>query len=251
MAWPDLSKRIVYRVDDMRNVRVQRDVVYKRDAGTELMMNIYAPTALAEGARAPAVFFVHGGPIPSDFMPPTQWGVFVSYGELAAASGLVAVTFNHRLFALTDYERSQSEVAAAIDYVRHHAAELNVDAGRIALWYFSGGGPLMTPMLRDRPDYVRCILAFYAYLKPAATHVRSKGAGLPIFIARAGLDQPMINETIDLFVQEALAGNAMLDVVNHSAGRHGFDILDDDQRSREIIARAVAFAQAHVRKSDR
>jgi hypothetical protein len=61
----------------------------------------------------------------------------------------------------------------------------------------------------------------------------------------------MINETIDLFVREALAGNAMLDVVNHSAGRHGFDILDDDERSREIIARAVAFAQAHVRKSDR
>jgi dienelactone hydrolase len=70
---------------------------------------------------------------------------------------------------------------------------------------------------------------------------------LPIFIARAGLDQRMINDTIDLFVQEALAGNAMLDVMNHPAGRHGFDMLDDDERSREIIGRAVAFAQAHLR----
>ena len=77
--------------------------------------------------------------------------------------------------------------------------------------------------------------------------LRANGAGLPIFIARAGLDQPMINETIDLFVQEALAGNVVLDVMNHPSGRHGFDILDDDDRSREIIARAVAFAQAHVR----
>jgi len=251
MAGPDLSKRIVYGVDGMRDVRVQRDVAYKRDAGTELLMNIYAPAALPDSAPAPVVFFVHGGPIASDFMPPTQWGVFVSYGELAAASGLVGVTFNHRLFAVTDYERSQSDVAAAIDYVRNHAAELNVDADRIALWYFSGGGPLMTSVLRERPDYVRCVVAFYAYLKPAATHVRSMAAGLPFFIARAGLDQPLINETIDLFVQEALAGNAMLDVMNHPAGRHGFDILDDDERSREIIARAVAFAQAHVRRSDR
>jgi acetyl esterase/lipase len=250
MAGPDLSKRIVYHVDGMRKVRVKRDV-YKRDGNAELAMNVYTPASLSGSARVPAVFFVHGGPIPADFTPPTQWGVFVSYGELAAASGLVGVTFNHRLFALADFDRSQSDVAAAIDYVRSHATELNVDADRIALWYFSGGGLLMTPLLLDRPDYVRCVLAFYAYLQPVEMQVRTKGTGLPIFIARAGLDQRMINETIDLFVQEALAGNAMLDVMNHPAGRHGFDTLDDDDRSREIIARAVAFAQAHVGRSDR
>jgi acetyl esterase/lipase len=246
MAGHDLSKRIVYHVDGMRNVRVKRDV-YKRDAGAELAINVYAPASLSGGARLPAVVFVHGGPIPADFQPPTQWGVFVSYGELAAASGLVGVTFNHRLFAMEDFDRAQADVTAAIDYVRNHATELNVDAERIALWYFSGGGLLMMPMMLDRPDYVRCMLAFYAYLQPVEMQVRTKGAGLPIFIARAGLDQRMINDTIDLFVQEALAGNAMLDVMNHPAGRHGFDMLDDDERSREIIGRAVAFAQTHLR----
>jgi len=248
MAERDLSKRIVYHVDGMRDVRVRRDLVYKRVAGAELKMNVHAPAGLSGEARVPAVFFVHGGPIPADFLPPTQWGVFVSYGELIAASGLVGVTFNHRLFALTDYERSRSDVTAAVEYVRGHAAELNVDADRIALWYFSGGGPLMTSVLRDRPHYLRCILAFYAYLQPEAAQVGSTGAGVPVFLARAGLDQQMINETIDRFVQQALAGNAMLDVMNHSAGRHGFDVLDDDDRSREIIARAVAFAQMHVRR---
>jgi dienelactone hydrolase len=87
--------------------------------------------------------------------------------------------------------------------------------------------------------------AFYAYL--VKRDVRAKGGGLPMFVARAGLDQPLINESIDEFVQEALAGNALLELMNHPAGRHGFDILDDDERSREIIARAVAFAQVHVR----
>ena len=164
MAERDLSKRIVYRVDGMHDVRVQRDVVYKRDADKELLMNIYAPANLRRDARAPAVVFVHGGPIPSDFTPPTRWGAFVSYGELVAASGLVGVTFNHRLFSMPDFDRSLADVRAAIDYVRSHAAELNVDADRIALWHFSGGGPLLTRIVRDRPDYVRCILAFYAYL---------------------------------------------------------------------------------------
>src|ERR1044072_3902641 len=93
----DLSKRIVYSADGMREVRVRRDVVYKRDTGTELSMNIYAPERLSGDARLPAVFFVHGGPIPAQMMPPTQWGVFASYGELAAACAMVGVTFNHRL----------------------------------------------------------------------------------------------------------------------------------------------------------
>lgn len=271
MAERDFSRRIVHHVDGMRDVRVQRDVVYKRDAGTDLKMNIHAPARLSGDARVPAVFFVHGGPIPEQFMPPTQWGVFVSYGELAAASALVGVTFNHRLYTPSDFERSQSDVAAAIEYVREHATELNVDADRIALWYFSGGGPLLTAVLRDRPSHVRCVLAFYAFLDvrhtvpadadaarvaraaelSAAAHVRSKGAGLPMFVARAGLDQPLVNQAIDVFVQEALAGNAPLELMNHPGGRHGFDILDDDERSREIIARAVAFAQVHVRRSDR
>lgn len=268
MAEPDFGKPIVYHVDGMRDVCVRRDVIYKSDAGADLKMNIYAPARLSGGARVPAVFFVHGGPIPAQMTPPTQWGVFVSYGELVAASALVGVTFNHRLHAPSDWSRSQSDVAAAIQYVCEHAEELNVDADRIALWFFSGGGPLLSAFLRDRPEYLRCVLAFYPFLDlrqtvpadadaasvaratalSAAVHVREKAGDLPIFVARAGLDQAMINQTIDLFVQEALAGNALLEVMNHPTGRHGFDILDDNDRSREIIARAVAFAQVHVRR---
>jgi len=67
----------------------------------------------------------------------------------------------------------------------------------------------------------------------------------PIFIARAGLDNPRLNGTVDQFVQEALARNATIDVSNHPKGHHGFDILDDDERSREIIGRTIAFIKSH------
>src|SRR5262245_45244360 len=106
VAERDFSKPIVYRVDGMPDARVHREIIYKRDEGTELRMSVYAPARLSGNDRAPAVFFVHGGPIPADMTPPTQWGVFVSYGQLAAASGLVGVTFNHRLYAVTDYDRA-------------------------------------------------------------------------------------------------------------------------------------------------
>lgn len=55
MAERDLSKRIVYRVDGMRDVRVRRDVVYKHDAGAELLMNIYAPAGLSGEDRKSVV----------------------------------------------------------------------------------------------------------------------------------------------------------------------------------------------------
>jgi hypothetical protein len=60
-------------------------------------------------------------------------------------------------------------------------------------------------------------------------HLGARGAKIaPIFIARAGLDHPRLNGALDRFVQEALAKNLTLELMNHPAGRHGFDILDDD-----------------------
>lgn len=44
-----------------------------------------------------------------------------------------------------------------VDYVRTHATELHVDPERIALWYFSGGGPQLSWALRERPSFVRCV----------------------------------------------------------------------------------------------
>jgi hypothetical protein len=43
-----------------------------------------------------------------------------------------------------------------------------------------------------------------------AAYVRQRAGDLPIFVARAGLDVAMINQGIDVFTQEALAGNASL-----------------------------------------
>lgn len=38
----------------------------------------------------------------------------------------------------------------------------------------------------------------------------------------------------------------MIEVLVHPQGRHGFDVLDDDARSREIIARTIEFLRARL-----
>jgi dienelactone hydrolase len=68
----------------------------------------------------------------------------------------------------------------------------------------------------------------------------------PIFIARAGLDNQWLNATVDRFIDEAIASNAALEIITHPGGHHGFDILDDDERSRTIIQRTLFFLKAHL-----
>jgi len=266
----DLSKRIVYKAPGMENATVERNIVYRRDGETELLMDVYTPPGLSDGTRLPAVFFVHGGPIAPDMQPPKEWGVYLSYGELAAASGLVGVTFNHRFYHPQTVEQAASDVCAAIAYVREHADRFHVDAERLCLWAFSGGGPLLSLAFWERPAHIKCIVAFYALLDlrhvpspgpddptgevrvqkfSTAAYLKDKAAGLPMFVARAGLDSPLINQSVDTFVQKALAANTLITVMNHPQGQHGFDILDDNERSREIIAHAIEFVKQHMRNT--
>jgi acetyl esterase/lipase len=263
-------KAIVYKVPGMDAAEVHRDITYKTADGTDLKMDIYVPPGLAARARVPVIFFIHGGYIPRTvtFLP-KEWGVYQSYGRLAAASGFVGVTFNHRYWDWTreGMERSFGDVLDAIRFVRNRAGDYHVDADRAALWAFSGGGPHLSIPLREKLAFVRCLVSFYAILDlvPAAkeqtldpekegaagfspiTYLRKEGPRLPpMFIGRAGRDAPSLNETVDRFIARALELNEMIEVMNHPGGHHGFDILDDDARSQEIIARALEFIRAHI-----
>jgi hypothetical protein len=55
-----------------------------------------------------------------------------------------------------------------------------------------------------------------------------------------------LNEAIDRFIAVALRKNATIDVMNHPTGQHGFDFRDDNERTREILARTVEFIQTSV-----
>lgn len=64
--------------------------------------------------------------------------------------------------------------------------------------------------------------------------------------ARAGQDHPATNQAIASFLAAALEHGVAVDFYNHPQGRHGFDVLDDDPRSREIVRRALAFVARHL-----
>lgn len=63
----------------------------------------------------------------------------------------------------------------------------------------------------------------------------------PVLVVRAGKDGARLNAGTDAFVSRALARNLDVAIHNHGTGQHGFDIRDDDPRSRQIIEAALDF----------
>jgi acetyl esterase/lipase len=261
-----MKMRVVYTLPGMETAAVQKNVVYK-EAGeppVPLHMDVYAPPNLEKSERRPAVIFVHGGPVPGPGIK--EWGMFVSYGQLAAASGMVGITFHHRFFSADLAPEADKDVADLVAYVRKNAGDLGVDRERIAIWAFSGGGPFLARWIAEPPPYLRALVSYYAVLdirepmgsgpdklsrdarvklSPVAQLLEATRP-VPMLIARAGQDDPRLNATVDAFVAEALKQNAPFEVLNHPDGRHGFDILDDDARSKEILIRTLAFLKANL-----
>jgi len=263
------SKPLVYSIPGMDKVTVQRDLVYKRVGSIDLKMDAYRPDNLPKAANLPAIIFIHGGFLPPNLRTePKDWNIFHSYGRLAAASGFVGIAFNHRLYeSWMSVENSTNDLADVIAYVRSNADSLGVDKDRIALWAFSGGGPLLTLAIRDPQPYIRCMVSYYAMLDLLQSAKESRGTLTeqtllaysplqqlenstrpipPMFIARMGQDQPNIKASVDHFIPVALAKNVSLTLSNDPEGHHGFDIEDNTDASREVIRQTMQFVKAYL-----
>lgn len=257
---------VVYRLPEMDAVTVHSNLKYSDVDNPFLLMDVYTPADYSRGATLPIVMFIHGGA--GAQYKPKDWGFFQSWGRLIAASGMAAVMFTHRLgYPKPCLAEAALDLGNALDYIRSNAPSFNTDPDRIGLMAWSAGGPLLSSAMQQRPAFVRCLLAFYAYLdiQRSPSHIENESAEtlksyspishlhgnslsmVPFFVARAGQDEiPMMNDSIDRFVAAALATNAPLTCMNHPLGEHGFDNQNDDARSREIVGAALAFLRAHL-----
>lgn len=257
---------VVYRLPGMDAVSVHSNLKYSDVDNPFLLMDVYRPPNRSKGDLRPIVALIHGGR--GAQYKPKDWGIFQSWGRLIAAAGMVSVMFTHRLgYPKPLLAEAALDLRNAIDYIRANADAFGADPSRIALFAWSAGGPLLSIALQDRPQFIRCLVAFYAYLdiQRSPSHVENESADtlkafspiahlerdasriVPVFVARAGQDEiPMMNESIDGFVAAATAANVPLTYMNHPTGEHGFDNQNDDHRSREIIRSALAFLSTHL-----
>ncbi len=256
------NKPIVYSTPEMREISPQANILYKYLGSDQLVADLYLPTNPAV-EKHPVVVFIHGAVPPS--VGPKDWAGYVSWGQLIASCGMAAMTFNHSLLWSSGYEPAGLLSGAAdtrdlIRFVRDNSDSFGLDPDRICLMAFSAGGPLLAAPLAESPSYLRCVVGYYSYLGeplPADSHdegrfspsnaLRQAGtSAAPLFIAKAGLDRPEINSSIDHFVDVAHSIGCQIVLADHPTGHHGFDIVDDDNRSRAIIRESVEFMKSHL-----
>ncbi len=262
---------VVYFLPDMEGAIVRPDIAYKTVDTGDLLMDVYYPGDYEGETRLPAVIFIHGEGEPEMLKDAKDWGQYVSWGQLAAASGFIGITFNHRSMELpTKLYDAAKDVDDLTTYVRENSKSLGIDENALCIWTCSGGSPFgLRSALREDATYVRCIVSYYgiADLKffydvlstlPqlsdevlnefSASQRLSKctNAIPPMLIVRAGLDAPELNASIDRLLTAAIAKNVSLDFMNHATGRHAFDILDDNVRSQEIIRTTLDFMRTHL-----
>ncbi len=272
------KKPVVYSLPAMERAQVRPDIIYKSVEGRDLCLDAYYPSTFKFEKPLPAVLFIHGDGPAELIRDVKNWGQYVSWGRLAAAAGLIGLPFNHRSThgEWAGMETVAGDIRDLVAYVRLHAAELNVDPDRLCACAFSAGVPYLCSLLGKSHAYIRCMVAAYgrldfqeyaARLDPElAGEKRQSSLRLfkqfslleqlrdqastfpPLFIARAGLDDPVANASIDRFYAEACASGARVELARHPAGQHGFDVLDDDDTSRDIIAQILDFMQKNLLK---
>lgn len=257
------KKRVVYQIPGAGAVTIRRDVEYRTTDAATLTMDLYYPPDSKSGARIPAVVFVSGYPDPGIQAmlgcKLKEMGSYISWGRLAAASGLVAITYSAR--------EPITDTHALFQYVRQNAASLGIDENRIGVWACSGNVPnALSVLMQEGRDYLKCAVLCYGlmldlegstsvaeaarqwgFVNPCAgKSVNDLPPEMPLLIVRAGQDDPHLNETIDRFLARALSCNLPLTFVNHHAAPHAFDVLHDSEASREIIRQILAFMRFHL-----
>jgi acetyl esterase/lipase len=245
-------------------VTVRPEVPYRETEAGALTCDVYYPPDATSAERRPAVLMVLGY---SDAARPHVFGrtfkamgSTVSWAQLIAASGMVAIAYSNR--------EPVEDVGMVLQYVRDNASRLGIDETRLGLWAASGNVPLaLWLLMRKEWPALTCATLCYGFMLDlhgatavadmqktfcfanpcAGKSVDDVRDDVPLLIVRAGRDQfAGINESIDGFVRDAVQRDLPVTMINHAGAPHAFDLFDDSDTSREIIRQILRFMQCHL-----
>jgi acetyl esterase/lipase len=119
-----------------KGVTVQENMVYARDGGRELHLDLFKPAKKSKNG-SPGVLLIHGGGWRSGYRQ-MEWPM----AQHLAAQGYVTATVEYRLSTEALYPTGIHDLKASIRWMRANAAKYNIDPKKIAVYGCSAGGEL-------------------------------------------------------------------------------------------------------------
>jgi acetyl esterase/lipase len=129
-----------------RGVKVTRDVVYRRVAGTILKLDVVEPAA--RGINRPAIMQIHGGSWVTGDKREQGWPLM----SHLAANGWVCFNPNYRLSPAATFPEHLIDLKAGLAWIRQHAEPWGIDPSFIAVTGGSAGGHLAALMALTAND---------------------------------------------------------------------------------------------------
>jgi len=132
-----------------RGIKVTRDLVYRRVAGTVLKLDVVSPAD--NGANRPAIMQIHGGSWVMGDKREQGWPLL----SHLAANGWVCFNLNYRLSPGATFPDHLIDLKAGLAWIREHAEQWGIDRDFIAVTGGSAGGHLATLMglTANDPEY--------------------------------------------------------------------------------------------------
>jgi len=253
-----ITAPVHYSVKGTENVIVKKDIVYSDKSKVLNTLDIYLPKDYNKKKKYPAVLFVSGDIYGFMAKGLKNWKIYEDYGRMLAASGYIAVVQNRRMSAtFSTLIEANEDISAVISKLKSNAFDLNVKG--ITIWSFSGGGIYLGKILSQHK--IRSLITFYSAMNPMVMRkyipeeitdkkiaefsmlefAKKNDTMIPLFIAKAGKDREMINGSIDQLKKILDEKKMTYSFELHKDGEHGFDVLNKNDRTKEIISKALKF----------
>ena len=192
-----------------------------------LQMDVYRPPNAA-GKSLPALIFSN---LASGVQRSNAF--YKAWAEIAASKGLVAILADLR------EESFAQDFAALLTHLAANGSSLGIDRERIAVYAGSGNAYRTLPLVQDaKLTAIKAAVIYYG-----GGQVATFRRDLPVLLVRAGLDRPPVNRTITELATLAQTQNAPVTLLNYPGGHHAFEIVDDEDATREVIDTTLEFVK--------
>lgn len=206
--------------------------------------DLYLPDHVS---RPPVVVLVHGLFQEPPPVSPRRTPFFRAYASQLAQRDVAAVMLDHELTGGMRYPEAAATLDQTLSAVRDSG---EVDRDRVAVWFFSGGGPLAYPILAAGHDWLRCVGLTYPLLPtedipgwPSLAEALRGLADTPVVLTRVEHEIPQF-----IAGQQALhdARPAGLTTIDVPAAQHGFDTGPGTEHGRAAVLQALAAVSGHL-----